>query len=216
MNSDNRFDWGVLFGAVVALAVVLLLVFANRDVLHPTIVGATTQQTQTAAAATRTAAASTPHPDETSDDVRALNAMSRPGGPKLGDLLQALWDGRQTGGTPSIATPGPVFDVSALTAMVRGVYLAKQAVSAQALTTCTGTGAAAYRKCTLCVSQDGTYRVEPGVSAASQAAAVQPACRDQETEVLYVEIPPAFTPGSTVPTPSWFKQNTPRSQGVKF
>jgi hypothetical protein len=214
-KTESRVPQLLTLGVLTLFLVVL--VWSATDVMNPRGVGATAAQTATAAAAAAyTAGVTTPHAARRADDVRRLNQHSAPGGPNVGDLLLALWDGRQTGGTPSIATPGPVFDASALTAMVHGIYLSKAITSAVPFTGCTGTTTTTYRKCVLCTDSAGTFTMRPGASATSAATAVKPDCRDYETEVLVAAIPVSFTPAASVPSPNWFSQATPRADGVKF
>lgn len=176
---------------------------------------ATAAQTATAAmVATQTAAATTPHPDRRAADVRALNAGSRPGGPKIGDLLLALWNARQSGGGLTAATA--TVNVAATTAVVQGVYVAKTAANGEAVTACGNTGTGEYLKCTLCMDAAATLRFEPGAIAASQAAALKPPCKDAEVELAYLELAPSFTSGSTTVTAGMIKQAPTIASTVQF
>lgn len=204
------------FVAVVALVATLALIFIVST-QPPGTAYATAAQTATAAvAATQTAAMATPHPSRRDADVRALNSMSKPGGPKLGTMLRALWHARQSGGSLAVATPGPVIDVAALAAVINGVYVTKTAASTQTITTCGNTSTAQYRKCTVCVDAAGTLAYRTGAIAASQAAATKPPCRDNEVEVAYIELPPSFTSGTTTVTAGMLQQASTTASQVQF
>lgn len=196
------------------LMLILLIAFAG------TAGAQTATHTPTATNTATPTATPTPNVQGQAERVRQLNAMSRPGGVQLGDLLLALFDGRQSGGGLTVATPATTpaasVDVAAARAMVRGVYVEKEATSAAAITACGNTTGAQYRKCTLCMNQAGTLRFTPGAVASSQAAALKPACADSETELAYIELPPSFTSGTTVVTEGMLKQSNTRASGVTF
>lgn len=214
------------YALVIALTalVALLVLVRGPGVPRPAFADAAqtataaVQATQTANAATATAIAATPHPDRPAKMVRDLSNVG-PSNCDFGLLIQALWDGRQTGGALAVSTPattpGATVDVAAITAMVHGVYLSKAAAAATAITACGNTDSTHYKKCTVCVNNAGTLRFEPGTAVTgAQANALKPPCRDGETEVAYLELPTSFTSNTTTVTAGMLKQATTRASAV--
>ena len=68
------------------------------------------------------------------------------------------------------------------------------------------TSGAEFRKDLISIGAAGTFTVTVGTVAASQGAAVKPACPAGEVELGWIEVPNSFTPGTTAVTAGMLKQ----------
>jgi hypothetical protein len=149
--------------------------------------------------------------------IRALNSGRIPSEPfKLGTMLEALWRSRHSGGALSVDSDATKYDVAAGVYVINGLPVTEDGANAQVLPATVNTTAAQYRKAALCIDAAGTYRLEVGTTAASQAAAVKPPCSDFEAEVGYLEIPNSFTATSTSVTAGMCKQAATAASQVVF
>lgn len=126
----------------------------------------------------------------------------------LATLVTKILNGVHVHGGFAVGTTTTKFKTSASTAyIIDGQNYNKAATDDIAQPAAGITSAGQYRKDLISIDATGTVTVTAGtVSTVSQNAAVKPAVPAGGIELGWIEVPPSFTPGTTVVTTGMLKQ----------